>query len=106
MDAHQQREKHARKHRRESEEKILEADHLVVEAEDPLADEALRGRVGVRFQGSRTVSCHIIACPPPVPPTIYQILPGSRLLRCRASCSAPARTIRRTRSQNPPSVSA
>src|SRR5713226_8903035 len=100
MDAHQQREKHASKHRRESEEKILEADHLVV------ADEALRGRVGMRFQGSRTVSCHIIACPPPVPPTIYQILPGSRLLRCRASCSAPARTIRRTRSQNPPSVSA
>jgi hypothetical protein len=47
MDAHKQREKHADEHRSQREEVILEADDFVVETEDPLSNEALRGRVRV-----------------------------------------------------------
>jgi len=75
MNAHQQREEHADKHRSQREEVILEADDFMIETEDPLSNEPLGARVRVRFLGSEFVSCHIIASRPPVPPTICRILP-------------------------------
>ncbi len=47
MDAHQQREEHADKHRGQREEVILKADDFVVQTEDPLSNEPLGARVGV-----------------------------------------------------------
>src|SRR5439155_21110132 len=52
VDAHQQREKHSHKHRREREEEILKPNNFVIEAENVLANETLRGRMSVRVLGN------------------------------------------------------
>src|SRR5712691_9438843 len=74
VDAHQQREEHSDKYCRQRQEVILQADDFVVQTENPLADEALRGRMRVRFLASESVSSHVIASPPPVLPATYRIL--------------------------------
>src|SRR5208282_3495907 len=57
-------EKHADKNRGEGEEVILQADHLMVETEHPFADEALRGRVLVRFLGNHLLFLRFSSCQP------------------------------------------
>jgi len=47
MDAHQQRQKHPDEHRGQCQKIILEPDNFVVQAEDPLSNEPLRGCVRV-----------------------------------------------------------
>ena len=47
MDAHQQRQEHADKHRGQRQKVILEADDFVIQAENVFANEAGRGRVRV-----------------------------------------------------------
>ena len=71
MDPHQQGEKHADENRGEREEIILQPDDLVVETKNPFANEALRGRMLVRFLGN-----HFIVSPPPELPATCQTRPG------------------------------
>ena len=47
VDAHQQRQEHADKHRRERQKVILQPDDFVIQAENVFANEAGRGRVSV-----------------------------------------------------------
>src|SRR5258708_2848466 len=75
VNAYYKGEKDPADHRRERQKVILKANDFVIEAEDPLSNETLRSFVRVRCVGSKFVSSHVIASPPPLSPTIYRTLP-------------------------------
>ena len=93
--AHQQRQKHADKHRHQRQKVVLQPDDFVIQAENIFADKALRSPCEwIVAEVAITVS------PPPESPTTYQNLPGSQPSACRASCNARVRKARRRQSRN------
>ena len=67
VNAHQQRQKHSDKYRRECQKEILYADDFVIQAENVFPNETLRC---VRVNRSR--GRHFIVSPPPVRPATYR----------------------------------
>src|ERR1700704_34513 len=71
MDAHEQRQKHPHPDRGQRQEKILEANNLVIQTKNVLADEALRS---VRVKGSR--GCHLLLLRLPCRQPLVEIFPA------------------------------
>ncbi len=61
VNAHQQRQEHADKHRGQRQKVILKPDDLVIETEDVFANEAGRGRVGMNRVAVGVVSVVIVS---------------------------------------------